>query len=429
MKRLGIALLALAACALADGTNALRSITAAEIQGHVDILAGPEMQGRGAGSEGGRLAGEYLAEQFKQLGFEPAGDDGTWFQDFGTGMRNVLAVLPGSDALLRDEYVVVGGHYDHLGHGNHGGSLAPLSGGSIHWGADDNASGTAGVLEIAEGLSLDPPRRSVLFMMFDGEERGLLGSEFFCKHPLIPLDKVVAMCNLDMIGRLEGRPIKVYGTGTGSGFDAMVNTHGEALQLELEFVEEMTPNSDHYSFYQKNIPVVHIFSGLHSDYHRPGDVAEKLDEQGAEDIARLSFAFVEEVANQDGAPIFAEVPMGGMDWKEMLQALGLNLDSLGELFGGQRGQGQKPKLGITLEQGSLVIASVLADTPAERAGLQVGDTIVSLDGKAMDGLRSLRGALGDLQGKHSLRIVRDGETLELEVDFGGSEEAPRQRWF
>lgn len=428
MRHFGIAFVALIATALADGNAAIQSITAAEIQEHVDVLAGPEMQGRGAGSEGGRLAAEYLAAQFAELGFEPAGTDGTWFQEFGDGMRNVLALLPGRDPALRDEYVVVGGHYDHLGHGRHGGSLAPLSGGEVHWGADDNASGTAGVLEIAEGLSLAPPRRSVLFMLFDGEERGLLGSEYFCKSPLIPLDKVAAMCNLDMIGRLDGRAIKVYGAGTGSGFDELITRQGSEMRLELDFVEEMTPNSDHYSFYQKGIPVVHIFSGLHSDYHRPTDVAEKLDEQGAEEIARLSCAFVEQVANQDSAPVFAEVPMGGLDWKDMLSALGLDLDNLGELFG-RRGAQQKPKLGITLEQGSLQVASVLADTPAARAGLQVGDTIVSLDGTALDGLRALKSALNDLQGTHLLRILRDGETLELEVDFGGSEEPSRQRWF
>ena len=168
----------------------------------VDVLASPKFEGREAGSTGGHAAGDYLVEQFHKLPLKPAGEKQGYFQPFGYGYRNILAILPGSDPLLKDQTIVVGAHYDHLGHGRPRDNNPP---GTIYPGADDNASGTSGVLELARAFSSMPiaPRRSILFVCFDGEEKGLLGSKHWTANPTLPLSSVNFMLNLDMIGTLR----------------------------------------------------------------------------------------------------------------------------------------------------------------------------------------------------------------------------------
>ena len=181
---------------------ALDSIVAQEMGQTVDDLASPKFEGREAGSTGGHAAGDYLVERFRKLPLKPAGDNQGYFQSFGYGYRNILALLPGSDPVLKEQVIVVGAHYDHLGLGRPRDNNPP---GTFYPGADDNASGTSGVLQLARAFSKMPiaPKRSILFICFDGEEKGLLGSKHWTADPTLPLNRVRFMLNFDMIGALR----------------------------------------------------------------------------------------------------------------------------------------------------------------------------------------------------------------------------------
>ena len=212
---------------------ALDTIVAQEMGQTVDDLAGPEFEGREAGSPGGRAAGDYLAEQLRKLPLKPAGKMQGYFQPFGNNYRNILALLPGSDPSLKDQTIVVGAHYDHLGHGRPRDNNPP---GTIYPGADDNASGTSGVLELARAFSSMPiaPRRSILFVCFDGEEKGLLGSRHWTADPTLPLSRVKFMLNMDMIGSLRAQRVLVFGSRTASGLRRMASMSNRDSGLTLD---------------------------------------------------------------------------------------------------------------------------------------------------------------------------------------------------
>ncbi len=199
-------------------------------------------------------------------------------------VHNVAAYLPGQTS----EYVVIGAHYDHLGLGDEH-SLAPSQIGHIHPGADDNASGTAGVVELARWFSKQPkPKRGILFLNFAGEELGLLGSEWYVNHPVLPLADAVAMINMDMIGRIRDGKVYLGGTGTGSTFNALLDEVKAPASLHVELSDKTGyGSSDHTSFTTKQVPVLFFFSGLHADYHKPSDTADKIDAGDAADSARL----------------------------------------------------------------------------------------------------------------------------------------------
>ena len=194
---------------------ALESIQADELSEQVGRLADAAMEGREAGTRGGRAAADYLADQYARLHLRGAGVEGGFLQPFAPNFRNVLAILEGGDPQLRDQVIVVGAHYDHVGYGGRGYSLGPY--GYIHPGADDNASGTAAVLELAEAFTVlsGPPKRSILFAAWDAEEKGLLGSKHWVAHPTVPLDRVAAAVNLDMVGRLRDEHLIVFGSRSG----------------------------------------------------------------------------------------------------------------------------------------------------------------------------------------------------------------------
>ena len=227
-------------------------------------------------------------------------------------INNVLAWLPGQT----DEYVVIGAHYDHLGRGNFD-SLAPSQIGQIHPGADDNASGTAGVLELARLLA--PQRgqlkRSILFMDFAGEELGLLGSAAWVKDPTRPLAKAVAMLNMDMIGRIKDDKVYIGGVGTGSSFKTVLEQAQKDAPFKIEYSAGGYASSDHTSFVTKKIPVLFFFSGLHSDYHKPSDTADKINSTSAAKLLDLVGNVTVQLANAPDAPAFQvvaeEKPAGG----------------------------------------------------------------------------------------------------------------------
>jgi hypothetical protein len=266
---------------------------------HLNFLGSDTLEGREAGTSGGRAAAVYLTDKLTRLGLLPAGDAGRFTQDFGAGYANLLAVLPGTDESLRGEYVVVGAHYDHVGYGRRGNAYGPI--GYIHNGADDNASGTAAILEIAETLALadEKPRRSILFAWWDAEEINLNGSEYWRMHPTLPLAGAQLAINVDMVGRLTDNGLNVHGARTAAGLRTLVCLANVETDLPLGFHRRHVRDSDHYPFFQGSVPYLSFDTGKHADYHRPTDDVERLNLPGLERVTRLICAAVRSAAGQD----------------------------------------------------------------------------------------------------------------------------------
>lgn len=402
---------AAAATACPDARALTRGVT--EPLATVRYLSDDALEGRRAGSAGERCAGDYIATHFRQLGLRGAGTDGTYFQDVplasivnphaagGTG-RNVLALLDGADPRLRDEYIIIGAHYDHLGRGG-AGSLAPDSS-AIHNGADDNASGVAALLRAA-ALLRDAPRpvRSVVFIAFTGEESGLLGSAHFTRAPTVPLDHVRAMLNLDMVGRLGGAPLIVYGVETALEWRSVLETEAQRAGLTLALRGEGYGPSDHTSFYSIDVPVLHFFTNTHADYHRPSDDWQKVDAVGLERVAQL----VSGVTRSLATPV------------SMLTL--------------RRGAGQPPRasgggygawLGTVpdfqpVERGVL-LGGVTTGSPGDVAGLRRGDILIRLGSHEIKDLEAFTAALrahrpGD---EVDVVVIRDGAEVRLRAVLG-----------
>jgi aminopeptidase YwaD len=311
--------------------------------------------------------------------------------------RNVCARLRAAAPAPLDELIVVGAHHDHLGLGGPGSLGGPEARGRIHNGADDNASGTAAVLAIAAALAprRGAFRRSLLFVTFTGEERGLLGSRYFCEHPTVPLESVRAMVNLDMVGRLQGRRLFVGGVKTSPVFRPLLERLLEGAGIEAAFGDGGRAPSDNTSFYEKGKPVLFFFSGMHPDYHRPSDDVEKLDAEGMARIATLAARTVAELAAIEGPIPFQRADAGGFGPPRAV--LGI--------VAGPSGGG-----GVTVE-------GLAPNGPAERAGLRAGDVIVGLEGEAVEDLGALQAALerrkaGD---EVAVQVRREGETLRFAV--------------
>lgn len=201
-----------------------------------------------------------------------------------------MATIPGRDPALRGEYVIVGAHYDHLGHGNRSSSLGNV--GEIHNGADDNASGSVALIEIARQLAGKPPGRSVVLVAFSGEELGLLGSAAYVRSPAVPMDKTVAMVNLDMVGRLKNDRLLVFGSETATEFPVLLDSLNAGPKFDLKYSGDGFGRSDQQSFYLAKKPVLHVFTDLHEDYHRPTDDWEKLNLAGLEKVATYATSIV-----------------------------------------------------------------------------------------------------------------------------------------
>ncbi len=222
-----------------------------------------------------------------------------------TEIKNVIGILEG-EGPHADETIVIGAHYDHLGFGGQGSLARGVN--AIHHGADDNASGTAAVIEVARQLASREKKlpRRVMFITFSGEERGLLGSARYVREPLIPLDKTIAMLNMDMVGRLHDNKLIVYGNGTAPEWDVLLKKFNEKLAFDITRHPEGAGPSDHASFYSKQIPVLHFFTGTHSDYHRPSDTADKINAEGMERVTELVTDIALAVAEADTPPKYQE---------------------------------------------------------------------------------------------------------------------------
>lgn len=288
-------------------SDALESIRAEEAYEHVRVLASDEYGGREAGSPGEEKAAAYIERFLRQWALAPRGDERGYAQRFGSkkNFRNVIAVLEGAGASLKGEYVAIGAHFDHLG------TSPRLKGDAIFNGADDNASGTAVVLEIAQafaGLS-KRPARSILVCFWSAEEKGLLGSTHFVKQPTVPIGSIVAYLNLDMVGRNSADELEIEGTGSSPQFRPLFERVNRRLFQRLKFdVLEVKNDTDHFPFYQAGVPAVEFFSGYHADYHRASDEAEKVSREKLERTGRLVASAAWELAEAAGRPEFRRTP-------------------------------------------------------------------------------------------------------------------------
>lgn len=316
-------------------------------------------------------------------------------------VRNVIGVLEGTGD-HKDETIVVGAHFDHLGRGGEG-SLDPGSK-EIHNGADDNASGTAGLLEVARRLGKrdTPLPRRIVFIAFNGEERGLLGANEYVDKPVFPLETTVAMFNMDMIGRLQDDKLTVFGTGTSSVWDKYLDEAVEGSGLELTKKTEGFGPSDHAAFYGKKIPVLHLFTGIHDDYHRPGDDWDKLNVPGMVQIVDLLEKVVLETANAKERP----------DYIHVQGAASLARTGSRPYFG------SIPDFGK--EVSGYAISGVAPDSPAAKGGLKGGDVIIELGGRKIGSLDDFDLALREFPpgGQVVVVVERGEEKVSLKVTLG-----------
>jgi hypothetical protein len=333
--------------------------------------------------------------------------------------RNVIGVLEGAGPRAR-ETVIVGAHYDHLGRGGIGsGSLASLSS-EIHNGADDNASGTAMVIEIARRLAArrDPLPRRVVFMAFSGEERGLLGSKYYVDHPIFPLASTVMMVNFDMVGRLNSRDeLTMIGTGTSPGVEAVVDALGRSAGLTIKKANGLTDGfggSDHQSFYAKDIPVLFAFTGIHSDYHRPSDDSDRINYGGMARIADYCELLVLDLVRRPQRPAFAKLaPPSRRGQSEQPPSMpGVSLGVMPD-YGDESKQGMK-------------LSGVREGGPAARAGLKGGDSIVEIGGKPIGTIYDYMESLKRYKSGDKVEVVvkREGKDVRLQVDLTGSSAIP-----
>ena len=323
---------------------------------------------------------------------------------------NVLALLPGSDPAVGHEVVVVGAHYDHLGWGGPGrNSLAPDVR-AIHNGADDNASGTAGLLEIARLLAARPPARAVLFAAFSGEERGLLGSSHLVQHLPVPREWLVGMLNLDMIGRPKKGPgLTLGGFGTAKEWPELVGRLNANRRLKIATNKGGFGASDHSSFYAADVPVLFFFTGAHEDYHRPSDDTGKIAFPAMATVVQFAADTTRTIADLPERPTFQKVADEGV---------------------GER-RGFKVRTGVIPEYGwegqGVMLSGVRGGSPADKAGIQAGDVIVRFGARDTRNIYDYMYALGDHKpGEEVVVTVKRGkETVELKVTLEAGGGGPR----
>jgi hypothetical protein len=313
-------------------------------------------------------------------------------------VNNVLAYLPGKT----DDYVIIGAHYDHLGYGN-ADSLAPSQIGQIHPGADDNASGTAGVLELARVFAPMKGQlpRGILFASFAGEELGLLGSAHWVQHPTLPIEKAVAMLNMDMIGRIKDDKIFIGGVGTGSTLKSFLEQAQSGSNFKIEYSPGGYSASDHTSFVTKRIPVLFFFSGLHSDYHKPSDTWDKIDSQSAARLVDVVGKTAVELASASDRPAFVTV----VEDKPLAGSGG----GYGPYFG------SIPDFGQT--ENGVKFSDVKPGSPAAKAGFKAGDVLIQFGDKPIKNLYDFTDALrrskvGDVV---EVTVLRDGQPVKASV--------------
>ncbi|HCI71498.1 MAG TPA: hypothetical protein DHV30_13255 [Balneola sp.] len=397
--------------------NQSGDITPADIEKHITFLASDSLQGREAGSANEAIAANYIADHFRDFGLEPAGDNETYFQEFTINTavlrnphagedaegekllsKNVVGLLQGTGN--SDELIIIGAHYDHLGYGEFG-SLYRGEQERIHNGADDNASGTAGVLELAEYFSANRPKKDILFLAVSGEEMGLLGSAYYVDNPTVDLENALAMINMDMIGRMVDKKLMIFGIGTADKWEGILDSANTG-DLDLNLVKDGTGASDHTSFYYKDIPVLHYFTDTHADYHRPSDDTEYINMNGtALALHHLVRVIVQLDELQKDELAFVEAP------GEQRQSMSLDGPTLGVLPDyGYEGEGMK-------------ITGVTKGRAAANAGVQGGDIIVGIAGEELSDIYAYMGMLNKLKKGQltTITVLRDGKEMTMDLQL------------
>lgn len=352
-------------------------------------------------------------------------------------VKNVVGVLPATvDGPLADQTIIIGAHYDHLGYGGRG-SLAGSSS-EIHNGADDNGSGTTGVMELARRFSQMKDReRRLVFILFTCEERGLIGSAYHANNPLFPLEDTVFMLNLDMIGRLRDNKLTARGTGTAAELDEIIDNLNEKHGFEMNKDPAGQGPSDHASFYRKDKPVIDFFTNTHDDYHRPTDDPDTVNVEGMARIVAISEDLILDImAREEPLTFTSDAPAGGRGGRGNAGRGGAGRGGRGNAGRGGRGNGDgtqtddnvttsdsRPWFGAIPSFGGQVEGVQLNGTskgsPAEKAGLKEGDIIVELGGNRIGTLEDLNGALYKFKIGDKVRVVamRGEEELVLEVEL------------
>lgn len=388
---------------------------------HVTTLANPFFGGRLPGTPGIGHAEDYIVDWFERLGLEPAFGGayrqpfevrlGSRFRSAGAGevvtANNTGAILRGSGALA-DEFIVVGGHHDHLGRGRYGSREGE---GKLHLGADDNASGTAGVLLLAEQLSARyaeqalANRRSVLFLTFSAEETGLSGSRHYVENPIAPLEQHVMMVNFDMIGRAENGRINIHGMASGEGLMGRVVRSVEVTPLDVTLDERLPARSDHMSFYDVEIPVLFaIISEIHEDYHTSGDVSWKINREAAAETVAIFVDLVDEMTAEDTRYAFKVIEGAAVATD------GPSMTDLKVRFGIKPASYTDPDPGVGVQR-------VTEGTSAEAGGVLAGDRLMTWNGKPIEDVGGWMRLMLPHEAGDVVRVGvdRDGERVELMI--------------
>ncbi|MGH7614822.1 MAG: M28 family peptidase [Gemmatimonadales bacterium] len=382
----------------------------------LSYLAADAREGRGVGTRGLEDAGQYLAAAFRKIGLTPGGAAGTYFQTFtiapdapiairtnagGKTIRNIIGVLRGRSRARRGQAIIVGAHYDHLGPGGFGALDDPDSTGKVHNGADDNASGTTALLEVARRLVLRPLDRSVVFIAFSGEELGALGSDYYVKHATVPVDSITAMLNMDMVGRLRNAKLIVLGAATAQEFPPLLDSLNRAAgepRFDLRASGDGWGPSDQASFYAVKRPVLHFFTDLHGDYHRSTDDVDKINIVGLEQVADYVADVATALARRSGTLTFVDAPphqasTGGAGYGAYLGTI----PDMSESPGGVRVSGAR------------------TGSPAEQAGIVAGDIITAIGAKVVKNLYDMTDALRSHQPGDTVVIVVQRDTTKLQL--------------
>jgi hypothetical protein len=382
-------------------------------------LASDALEGRFPGTPGNDSAAAYIARALRRIGLRPGGDSGTYFQHWtigntsgareahaaGAAVVNVIGILPGTDRRLAGQDVVVGAHFDHLGRGSFGDPAGDTTH-QIHNGADDNASGTAALMEVARQLKAGRPKpaRSVVFVFFNAEEEGTFGSAWYAEHPAIPMDSTLAMVNLDMVGRMRDRRLIALGVRSAAEWPALLDSANAALQLDVRASGDGWGPSDQASFFARKRPVIHFFTDVHEDYHRPSDDWEKINADGIEEVATLATNLVRRLADRPGQLTFVDAPPPAPPVAST---------------------GARPVLGtipdMASEPGGVLLQGVRTGSPAAAAGIRAGDVIIGLGTHTIANLQDYANALfayhaGDTV---EVRVRRGSEVVPLTVVLGG----------
>ena len=377
----------------------------------INYLADNKLEGRQTGSKGEQIAADYIADRFKVLKIDAKGTD-SYFQDFSFNKssnpheqvtfedtdnenqifsKNVIGFIDNG----AKNTVVIGAHYDHLGYGGQGSLYV---GKEIHNGADDNASGTALMLDLANQLKFDNFNNNYLFIGFSGEEMGLLGSNYFVKNPTIDLSSINYMINLDMVGRLkEDKSLAIYGVGTSPIFKQTINSNNDSFNI-IENESGVGP-SDHTSFYINDIPVLHFFTGQHADYHKPSDDPDKINYQGVKEISDYIFSLISDL-NDNGRISFRKTKNEREEVPRFKVSLGVMPDYM-------------------FNKGGMRIDAVTENRPGYKAGLIKGDVVIKLGEDDVEDMMSYMKALSKFESGDTTFVVvkREQDTIKKEVTF------------